>query len=1344
MASETLAGEMLAEKVSVCDPGPERAWMSLFYFTTRRHIIPFLAAVIFALASGLTFPLLAIILGRIFNELTNFGAHSIATAQLMDAISVNCIFLFALGLSIWFIQSAYLSLWIAFGELQVKRARDELFKELLAKETKWFDLTTDGVTALLPRIQSHMRDFQLAVSQPLGSVFQGMVASLTGLILALYISWSLTLISLATVPVCAVVISVISMKIQPEIKAQRQELDRASKFSSNAVYSIDIVKVMNGQALEIENYMSAIRAAARHYLKQVRFTAIEIGSIHMLTFGMFVQGFWYGAYLVSVGKLNPGQVLTTFWACLQATQSIENIIPQLLVLEKGRAAATALKDILGHVHPIDGSTGLMSENKTPRFCDGDIKFDNVTFAYPFQPDRLVLNRCSFFFPAGNITFVVGRSGSGKSTLGNLLLRFYAPASGEILIDGVPIHSLDINWIRNNITLVQQQSPLFNESIIRNIAFGAQDPVCVRLDDIVGCVSFAHLKETVQSMPNGLDTVVGLGGDRLSGGQRQRVALARSRLRDTPILIMDESTSALDYYTRIAIMDSLRKWRKGKTTVIITHDLSQIDEQDFVYVVDNGRVSCQGYKTGLDSQHQPIIIPSPKRARIKSSGVGDITSGPVSFVGYPDAQRPSSFLPRPMSPDYSVNNCSRLVFSPVSYSPVFRQSRYHLSSNQPSPSHSLEPSAHFQSSMSHSGEHGTRFTALSPLSKHSEVEQLRYQASISEASPSIHQQGSLFQTLRTVVPSLSKTENILLTLGFIAAFFHAAATPAFAFLFSELLSTFYLTEDRLPAALRYALGILGVSIANGIASFWLHYLLERCGHAWVDRLRHQAISRIVQQPKTWFENCPNNASSLVNCLDRNAEEMRNLVGRFSGFMFVAAVMMVMGTVWGLALCWRLTLVSCACAPVLYALTRVFEKVSGYWEARCNNAAEVVSGIFSETFLDIRNVRSLTLESYFHRKHFLANLETLTIGIKRGCYTGFMFGLSESSIVFVYALVFYYGALLVSSMQYSTKAILTVFSMLLFSMANVKAVLSLVPQISSSRDSATQVLQLAGLPSDRSHEHKGHLRILHPVPIKFTAVNFSYPSQPDKLVLHNFNLTINENTCTAIVGRSGSGKSTIASLLLALYPIKTRRIRHLGQKEGSISLGGLDLREIHVPTLRSLISIVPQRPVIFPISIRENISYGLEESSFYNTLENVRAAAKAAGIDDFISSLPSGYDTIVGDGGVGLSGGQTQRLVIARALIRRPRVLILDEATSSLDVESAAAIKRTVSRLMRVRDGRRGGGLTVVIITHAKEMMQVADRVVVVDKGEVVEEGPFEDLVNKHGGELRRLLRVSECM
>jgi ATP-binding cassette subfamily B (MDR/TAP) protein 1 len=229
-----------------------------------------------------------------------------------------------------------------------------------------------------------------------------------------------------------------------------------------------------------------------------------------------------------------------------------------------------------------------------------------------------------------------------------------------------------------------------------------------------------------------------------------------------------------------------------------------------------------------------------------------------------------------------------------------------------------------------------------------------------------------------------------------------------------------------------------------------------------------------------------------------------------------------------------------------------------------------------------------------------------------------------------------------------------------------------------------------------------------------------------------LAIAENSCTAIIGGSGSGKSTIASLILSLYETPLSRY-----ETATISIRGVDIRSLHTPSLRSLISIVSQQPTIFPGTIHHNICYGLRDKSPLRELHNVRAAAQAVGIDDFIVSLPDGYSTAIGDGGVGLSGGQAQRLVIARALVRRPQVLILDEATSSLDPESAKVIRQTVQRLVSARSG-----LTVIIITHAREMMEIADNIVVLQQGSIVEQGPYEVLARRRGGKLKALIEDSE--
>ncbi|KAM5468281.1 ATP-dependent permease [Microsporum audouinii] len=1310
-------------------------WASLFHFTSKRHLAPLALAIIFSIARGLAVPVLAWILGRLFNAFSSFGSHSISASQLMSTTSLECTYLLALGSGVWFLDWAYFSLWVTFGELQAKNARKWAFEELLHKDMSWFDGVTDGLPAVLPRIQAYIRDLQLATSQPFGATLYNLTASVAALVLALYISWSLTLVCLASVPVCAIIIAAFSSKIQPKIEGQQTALTKASKFATTAISSIDVVKHFNGQKTEIESYRTAIEVAAHWYYKEALYSASQIGLISFLTFGMFVQGFWYGSYLVAKGELTAGEVLTTFWACLQATQSIEEIIPRLIVLEKGRTASAAIKHIFHdtcHTCTLQDQRGNLL---SPVFCEGDIRFSEVTFAYPSQPGRRVLDNCSFFFPAGDTTFVVGKSGSGKSTIGNLLMRFYAPTFGEIYIDNRLIQTLDISWIRNNITLVQQESILFNETILKNITFGSRNVEDTTARDISAATKLAGLQDTILSFPSRLDTIVGSGGRSLSGGQRQRVALARARLRDTPILLLDESTSALDHSSRVCLMNAIRAWRQGKTTIIITHDLSQIRSQDFVYVVDQGKIAHQGYKHVLEKKAAGVFeLSNLTTLPPETTPASTWTSkAPIPLSG---GRRGSSFS----SIEPSVTE-RRSLSTPLS--PFFHHS-LSLECAYADADQSSRPRA-FSTSGRLANPTSPRFKnpfADKILSEFDSPDDKRVEKDLGQLSdqvpgeqvPSPKESGrefySILQILSTVIPSLSPLGRISLLFGFIAAFFNAAATPCFSYIFSQLLSTFFIVENRSQLAKQWALAVLGIAIVNGVASFFMHYLLERCGQIWIDQLRHRAIRKILQQCKSWFEKDENSVSNLSHCLDRNPEEMRNLVGRFACFVFVAAVMTLIGFIWGVAVCWKLALVGAATAPPLYGLTRLYEKISGFWEAKSNEASEIMAGVFAETFLDIRTVRSLTLESYFHTKHNTSNGKTLTIGTKRGCYSGLFFGFSECSILFVYALIFYYGAVLVSSSQYSAKDVLMVFSMLLFSMANVKGVLSLVPQMSSSKDSATRVLHLADMPEDQSHEGQGGLHIPNPAPISFKNVDFSYPNRPDKRILKNFNLNILKGTCTAIVGPSGSGKSTIASLLLALYPAPPPE-----GSRGSITLRGVNIRDIHVPTLRSLISIVPQDPTLFPASIKDNIIYGLPENSPLEIAANIQAAATAAGIHDFISSLPSGYDTLVGDGGVGVSGGQAQRIVIARALVRRPQVLILDEATSSLDIESATVIRQTVAKLMASKEG-----LTVIIITHAKEMMELVDNVVVVDEGTVVEEGSFTDLSSRSGGRLRRLLRM----
>lgn len=1015
------------------------------------------------------------------------------------------------------------------------------------------------------------------------------------------------------------------------------------------------------------------------------------------------------------------------------------------------------------------------------------------------------------------------------------------------------------------TLVEQHSVLFNDSIHNNIALGVQSGT-VSMDEVKNAVSFAMLEQVVDGLPAGLETNLGARGSSFSGGQKQRIALARARIRDTPILILDESTSALDYVTRAIILHAIRSWRAGKTTIIITHDISQIQSDDFLYLLDNAQVLQEGYRKDLDNQsglfqsilsshieekhdHQSDhsedelegvetdelmslyrdswVTSAPARRPLSAVLFGQsvlsafqVESAPGQFdasiiktdgqsiqlrdeeICAPKEEDQSLQAPyfsrkpppEPLSPISDASGLDQFNTARTSRTLVDERlsRRYSIkekdSSARPDSQRLARPiSSHYAYSKRFSIA-TARTSQLPQPGKDSRRKKFRSQLNnerLFDTFKSPSESLSLTHILRTVWPSLNWTSRIALLAAILATIVHAVATPVFAWVFSQLLATFYEAEDVKAKAIRYVIIILGIAVVDGLAEYTMFYLFDSVAQTWVLTLKTKAMRRILSQPREFFDKDENNMVRLAETLDHFAEEARNLPGRFAGIFLSMFLVMAVSIIWSMSISWKVTLVALASGPIMYAITQTYNTISSHWENLANGSADSVGQILHETFLNIRTVRCLTLEDHFHEQYEQATASALKIGVKRAIYSGSIFGLLNTSSQFIIITLFWFGAWLISRREHTVLSITETFMILMLSINDLSQMSQYMTQVNIAREAGARLLRLSRLP-ETSHEHRGTNKIDFASDICFNNVSFTYPIRNDDQVLHNVSFYIPRGSCTAIVGSSGSGKSTIAALILKLYPTNQDLNTFLASEGNDLTISGQNIRTLDTSSLRSHMAIVSQTPILFPGTIAQNIAYAISPSSPESGMESIRAAAEAAGVSDFIDSLPDGYQTLVGDGGTLLSGGQSQRIAIARALVRNPDILILDEATSALDVVAANTIRDTVLRLVSspsehddsvespLGPGSRGGGfwdmkdweandgvvgtpgwirargrgakgkeqkkqMTVIIITHAKEMMSIAEHIIMLDKGRVIEEGGYADLKRKRGGAFAKLLR-----
>jgi len=460
--------------------------------------------------------------------------------------------------------------------------RNAMFAKLVRLPTYYYDTHTSG--SLVSKFTFDVLQLTGAATSVVSVLFRDSLTIIALLAYLFYLNWQLTLVALLVGPPAVAITRGFSGRLRAMSRAEQAAMGDLNHALEESIGCHRVVKVFGGQEYEAKRFDFGANKVRRFNMKMTSAAAANVPLVQIVVSIALALIIYLAVRQAAASQATVGDFVSFLSALLLIFQPMKRLTGVNQSLQRGLAAAENVFRLIDEKSESDSGT-----RDIPR-AKGEIEFRQVEFTYPGAA-RPAIDRVSFSVHVGETVALVGSSGAGKSTLANLLPRFYAPDSGEILLDGVDIATLKLPSLRANIALVSQDIVLFNDTVAANIAYGRLAGTSEA--DIVRAAEAAHAMQFIREMSEGLATVIGENGVRLSGGQRQRLAIARAFLKNAPVLILDEATSALDSESERHVQEALETLMKGRTTLVIAHRLSTIERADRIVVLDAGRVTETG-------------------------------------------------------------------------------------------------------------------------------------------------------------------------------------------------------------------------------------------------------------------------------------------------------------------------------------------------------------------------------------------------------------------------------------------------------------------------------------------------------------------------------------------------------------------------------------------------------------------------------------------------------------------------------------------------------------------------------------------------------------------------------
>lgn len=558
------------------------------------------------------------------------------------------------------------------------------------------------------------------------------------------------------------------------------------------------------------------------------------------------------------------------------------------------------------------------------------------------------------------------------------------------------------------------------------------------------------------------------------------------------------------------------------------------------------------------------------------------------------------------------------------------------------------------------------------------------------------------------------EWLYLIIGILAAVVNGAVMPIFGIVFGEILGVvgYEDSQEARDASVYYAGIFIIIGTVAGLGMFIQSAMFAVSGEKMTFRMRKATFEAMLRQEMGWFDQKDNSTGALCARLSSDASKVQGATGSWLGIVTQALFTLIIAVGIGLYFSWKLGLVVTILVPFLTIGIFLQAKIFAGHDTVKTEAFEESAKLAVEAITNIRTVAGLRAEEKFI-KTYIEKLAVLhKLSYSKSHIRGAVFGFAQASPFFAYGIAMYYGGYLVCKQEIPYEDAFKVARSLILGAFIIGQQAAFAPDYNKAVIAAGRIFKLLDRkPKIINDPGTGLTRGRLSGKIELNNVSFRYPTRNEVVVMSGINLTVEKGQKVALVGFSGCGKSTIIQLIQRFYDVDN----------GKVNLDNHNIEHLNLASVRSNIGIVSQEPVLFDRTIAENIMYGDNHREV--SMEEVISAARSANIHNFVSSLPSGYDTRVGEKGTQLSGGQKQRIAIARALVRNPQILLLDEATSALDTESEAVVQEALDNAMK--------GRTSITIAHRLHTIKNVDVIHCLEAGRVVESGTHAQLLQKQG-------------